>query len=165
MLNNNNNESIAVIPQVRSVDWGTSIRFAGAATNADISAGLMTVGDVMRLTVASGRGDGSGRTAGGWLLGVEAGYMGEVPWLRVSLGLGSAVKDFINHGNVASGVVRAIRSNWRINKVIIKHRKWKVKIVNNSRLIWDARSKPKGLLGGPINNRSTLSKCEQVQHL
>ncbi len=69
---------------------------------------------------------------------------------------------------MATGVVglRAIRINLRINKAIIKHRKWKVfKTVNNSRLIWDAHSKPKGLLGGHINIRSILSKCEQVQHL
>ncbi|KAK0138886.1 RNA-directed DNA polymerase from mobile element jockey [Merluccius polli] len=54
----------------------------------------------------------------------------------------------------------------RINKAILKHRNWNIfNTVNNYRLVWDPRNKPSGLLGGHINIRSILSKCEQVQHL
>ncbi len=59
-----------------------------------------TVVDVTRLTVADGRGDGSGHSAGGWLPGVEAGYPGRGPMeaaagpavsLRLGSGLGTEV--------------------------------------------------------------------------
>ncbi|XP_049888323.1 uncharacterized protein LOC126382481 [Epinephelus moara] len=88
--------SSAVTPQVSTVDWGTSIEFAGISTNAD-SAGFTTVGDAAILTVAgTGRGERSGRAAGDRLPGVEAECSGRGPkevaaGAAVSLGLRSSL--------------------------------------------------------------------------
>lgn len=46
-----------------------------------------------------------------------------------------------------------------VNRAIRKNRKWKVfPTVNNSRIIWDPKAKPKGILGGHQNIRSLKSK-------
>lgn len=37
--------------------------------------------------------------------------------------------------------------------------------VNHAKVIWDSKSKPKGIFGGHLNIRSVLSKREEVQHL
>ncbi|CAJ1074327.1 uncharacterized protein LOC126384443 isoform X2 [Xyrichtys novacula] len=60
------------------MDWGTSIELAGIPTNANISIAptAMSVGDITAMTVANGRGDGIGLTAGCWLPGMEAGCSG-----------------------------------------------------------------------------------------
>lgn len=39
------------------------------------------------------------------------------------------------------------------------------RIVNHSRIVWDPKAKPKGLLGGHFNIRSIISKTEQIHHL
>ena len=53
-----------------------------------------------------------------------------------------------------------------INPAITKKRKRKVfQTVNNSRLIWDPKAKPKAVLCGHLNIRSIKSKSDQVQHL
>lgn len=37
--------------------------------------------------------------------------------------------------------------------------------VNHAKIIWDLKSKPKGILGGHLNILSVISKGDQVQHL
>ncbi|KAJ8286864.1 hypothetical protein GJAV_G00044220 [Gymnothorax javanicus] len=175
-VSENINRSTAVIPQVSTVDLGTSIEFAGISTIADISADLMTMGDATILSViGTRRGDGSGRAAGGCLPGMEAGCSGRGPMevaagTPVSLGLGSGLgrevanletggsgsdlgqmvtnvtqgsEGEVKHESVVTGVVWADGFNRRINKAIIKHRKWKVfKTVNNSRKMGNGFAEP-----------------------
>ena len=37
--------------------------------------------------------------------------------------------------------------------------------VNHASVLWDAKSKPKGIFGGHLNIRSIISKTEQLEHL
>ena len=37
--------------------------------------------------------------------------------------------------------------------------------VNHAKVIWDSKTKPKGIVGGHLNIRSIISKQDQVQHL
>lgn len=37
--------------------------------------------------------------------------------------------------------------------------------MNHAKVIWDSKSKPKGIFGGHLNIHSILSKREEVQHL
>lgn len=53
-----------------------------------------------------------------------------------------------------------------INPGIAKNRKWAFfHTVNHSKIIWDPKTKPKGILGRHLNIRSILSKTEQINHL
>ncbi len=53
-----------------------------------------------------------------------------------------------------------------VNPTHSKNRKWDVfRTVNHSKIVWDPKAKPKGLLGGHLNIRSIKSKSEQVHHL
>lgn len=39
------------------------------------------------------------------------------------------------------------------------------KTVNQSKVIWDPQSKPRGLLGGRLNIRSVISEIDQINHI
>lgn len=53
-----------------------------------------------------------------------------------------------------------------INPAITKKRDWSIfQTVNNARVVWDPKAKPKGLLGGHLNIHSIKSKSDQIQHL
>ncbi|KAK7922272.1 hypothetical protein WMY93_009174 [Mugilogobius chulae] len=59
-----------------------------------------------------------------------------------------------------------ITNRKHINPGIRKHRKWALfRTVNHSRIIWDSKAKPKGLLGGHLNVRSIIPKTDQITHL
>lgn len=59
-----------------------------------------------------------------------------------------------------------IHKRFTVNKAIHMNRKWKVvHTVNNARLIWDQKAKPKGLFGGHLNIRSLRSKSDQIIHM
>ena len=53
-----------------------------------------------------------------------------------------------------------------LNPAIKKMKKWCfIQSVNNARVIWDPRAKPKGLLGGHLNIRSLTPKSDQIKQL
>ena len=53
-----------------------------------------------------------------------------------------------------------------LNPAIIKRKRWDFfQTVNQARILWDPRAKPRGLLGGHMNIRSVTGKSEQIQHL
>lgn len=53
-----------------------------------------------------------------------------------------------------------------LNPTVRKHRRMNFfQILNHSKILWDPRSKPKGLLGGHLNSGSIVSKSNQLQHL
>ena len=53
-----------------------------------------------------------------------------------------------------------------LNLAIRKQRKMHFfHTLNNAKIIWDSRSKPKGLLIGHINIHSIIGKIEQIEHL
>lgn len=53
-----------------------------------------------------------------------------------------------------------------LNPAIKKLRKLNFfKTVNNARVMWDPKTKPKGLLGGHLNIRSFIPKSDQIKHL
>lgn len=37
--------------------------------------------------------------------------------------------------------------------------------MNHAKVIWDPKTKPKGIVGGHLNIRSITSKIDQIQHL
>ncbi len=59
-----------------------------------------------------------------------------------------------------------VRFKYRVNPVIVKQRQFKLfRTVNHARILWDIDAKPKGLLGGHLNIRSIVSKCDEMKHL
>ena len=53
-----------------------------------------------------------------------------------------------------------------LNPAIIKNKKWTFfQCLNNARIFWDPKAKPKGLLGGHLNICSLLPKNDQIKHL
>lgn len=52
------------------------------------------------------------------------------------------------------------------NKATFRHCKYKIfQTLNHACVTWDSKAKPKDLLGGHINIRSIMPKCDQIQHL
>lgn len=53
-----------------------------------------------------------------------------------------------------------------LNPAIKKLKTWRfIQSVNNARVVWDPRAKPKGLLGGHLNIRSITPKSDQIKQL
>ncbi len=63
-------------------------------------------------------------------------------------------------GELKTGVHNATK-----NPTFKKKRSTKLNItLNQAKVIWDPKCKPKGLFGGHLNIRSILPKCDQIQH-
>ncbi len=69
--------------------------------------------------------------------------------------------------NVSNIVVSKLeRKITGLNPAIKKLRKLNFfQTVNNARVLWDPRAKPKGLLGGHLNIHSIIPKSDQIKHL
>ena len=65
-----------------------------------------------------------------------------------------AVKDAISESCKHSGRAEAKQRQFRFCQT-----------VNHAKVIWDSKTKPKGIVGGHLNIQSIISKQDQVQHL
>lgn len=58
-----------------------------------------------------------------------------------------------------------VRFKYRVNPAIAKQRRLKLfRTVNHARIFWVIDAKPKGLLGGHLNIRSIMAKCDEMKH-
>lgn len=84
----------------------------------------------------------------------------------LSFGFGSRVTGDSAEIEELTGINVNNRNRKLPNPAIIKHRKLGVfRTVNNSKLIWDSRFKPKGILCVHLNIRSIKLNSDQVRHL
>ena len=79
----------------------------------------------------------------------------------------NTVKTFGNSMNsVPNDMPHTVKKNKVLNIAISKNRKLNLfQTVNHSRIIWDPKSKPRGILGGHLNIRSFKSKSDQIHQL
>ena len=62
-----------------------------------------------------------------------------------------------------TGVSTTQQRGAELNPAIIKLRKFNLfQTVNNAKVLWDPQAKPSGLLGGPLNIHSFISKSDKT---